>query len=79
MKASKHIGIWIRVSTELQVKEESRNTTNSVPGIYAQSQGWEVLEIYKLDAVSGKSVMGHLKPSACLQTSEVDTSPACIL
>ena len=31
----------------------------SGPGYYAESKGWEVKEVYHLEAVSGKSVIGH--------------------
>lgn len=58
MKAKK-IGIWIRVSTEMQVKGESPEHHEQRARLYAEAKGWEVVEVYKLDAVSGKSVMEH--------------------
>lgn len=56
---SKKIGIWIRVSTEMQVKGESPEHHEHRARLYAQAKGWEVVEVYKLDAISGKSVMDH--------------------
>lgn len=55
----KVVGIWIRVSTEDQVKGESPEHHEKRARAYAEARGWEVAEIYRLEAVSGKSVMGH--------------------
>lgn len=57
--ASKHVGIWIRVSTEDQVKGESPERHEHRARSYADAKGWKVREVYHLEAVSGKSVMGH--------------------
>lgn len=56
---SKQVGIWIRVSTDLQVEVESPERHEARARAYAQGKGWDVVEVYRLDAVSGKSVMGH--------------------
>lgn len=53
----KRVGIWIRVSTEDQVKGESTEHHERRARYYAESKGWQVREVYQLDAVSGKSVM----------------------
>jgi len=57
MKFSKPVGIWIRVSTEDQAKGESPEHHEKRACFYAESKGWEVKEVYHLEAVSGKSVM----------------------
>jgi len=57
MDKSKPVGIWIRVSTEDQAKGESPEHHEKRAQYYAESKGWEVKEIYHLEAVSGKSVM----------------------
>jgi site-specific DNA recombinase len=57
MGAEKHIGIWIRVSTDRQVKDESPEHHEKRARLYAEAKGWHVAEVYHLDAVSGKSVM----------------------
>ncbi len=55
---TKPVGIWIRVSTEDQAKGESPEHHEKRAQFYAESKGWEVKEVYHLEAVSGKSVMG---------------------
>ncbi len=52
----KRVGIWIRVSTEDQVKGESPETHERRARLYAEAKGWNVVEVYRLDAVSGKTV-----------------------
>jgi len=58
MASSKTVGIWIRVSTEDQAKGESPEHHKKRARFYAESKGWQVKEVYHLEAVSGKSVMG---------------------
>ena len=58
MDKGKPVGIWIRVSTEDQAKGESPEHHEKRARYYAESKGWEVKEVYHLEAVSGKSVMG---------------------
>jgi site-specific DNA recombinase len=53
---SKRVGIWIRVSTELQVKDESPEHHERRARLYAESKGWTVVEVFQLDAISGKTV-----------------------
>ncbi len=55
----KSVGIWIRVSTEDQVHGESPEHHEHRARAYAELKGWHVAEVYRLDAVSGKSVMAH--------------------
>ncbi|HYD21904.1 MAG TPA: recombinase family protein [Flavipsychrobacter sp.] len=59
MERKKSIGIWIRVSTDFQVKDDSPEHHEKRATLYAQSKDWDIQEIYRLDAVSGKSVMDH--------------------
>ena len=56
---AKPVGIWIRVSTEDQAKGESPEHHEKRARYYAESKGWNVLEVYHLEAVSGKSVKDH--------------------
>jgi len=53
---AKRVGIWIRVSTEDQVRGESPETHERRAQLYAEAKGWNVVEVYRLDAVSGKTV-----------------------
>ncbi len=59
MNTPKQVGIWLRVSTEDQVKGESLAVHEHRARAYAESKGWTVVEVYRLEAVSGKSVIGH--------------------
>lgn len=55
----KQVGIWIRVSTEEQAQGESPEHHERRARAYTEAKGWEVRETYRLEAVSGKAVMGH--------------------
>jgi len=59
LENKKAVGIWIRVSTEEQVKGDSPEHHEQRARYYAESKDWDVIEVYKLEAVSGKSVMEH--------------------
>jgi site-specific DNA recombinase len=56
---TKRVGIWIRVSTEDQAQGESPEHHEKRGRAYAEAKGWQVVETYRLEAVSGKAVMGH--------------------
>ena len=55
-ETQKRVGIWIRVSTEDQVKGESPEHHERRARLYAEAKEWQVIEVYRLDAVSGKTV-----------------------
>lgn len=55
----KQVGIWIRVSTEDQAKGESPEHHEKRAIKYAEIKDWEVVEVYHLEAVSGKAVLHH--------------------
>lgn len=59
MESKKRVGIWLRVSTEFQVESESPEHHEQRGRYYAAAKDWDVVEIYRLDAISGKSVMDH--------------------
>ena len=67
MEKAKPVGIWIRVSTEDQAKGESPEHHEKRARFYAESKGWKVKEVYRLEAVSGKSVMNHPETQRMLQ------------
>jgi len=58
-ESSKDVGIWIRVSTEDQAREEAYEHHEERARYYAKAKDWNVLEIYRLEAVSGKAVLDH--------------------
>jgi site-specific DNA recombinase len=59
MEKVKPVGIWIRVSTEDQARGDSPEHHEKRARFYAESKGWQVKEVYHLEAVSGKSLMNH--------------------
>src|SRR5471032_2448922 len=63
---SKAVGIWIRVSTEDQARGDSPEHHEQRARLYAEAQGYTIREVYKLDAVSGKSVMEHAETKRML-------------
>src|SRR5437867_1757244 len=63
----KRVGIWIRVSTEDQARGESPEHHERRARAYAESKSWKINELYRLEAVSGKSVMGHPEAKRMLQ------------
>jgi site-specific DNA recombinase len=64
---SKQVGIWIRVSTEDQARGESPEHHEKRARAYAEAKGWTVREVYHLEAVSGKSVIGHPEAKRMLE------------
>ncbi|MBS1503651.1 MAG: recombinase family protein, partial [Bacteroidetes bacterium] len=60
MTKLKRVGIWIRVSTDMQVEGDSPEHHEQRARYYIQSKvDWEIAEVYRLDAMSGKSVMDY--------------------
>ena len=56
---SKRVGIWIRVSTEDQKRGDSPEHHLDQAKTYAKLQSYDVVEIYDLTGVSGKTVKDH--------------------
>lgn len=56
---SKRVGIWIRVSTDDQVRGESPEHHERRARLYAEAKDWTVVTVYRLDATSGKTVVEH--------------------
>jgi len=67
----KQVGIWIRVSTEDQAKGESPEHHELRAKMYAEVKDWEVVEVYHLEAVSGKAVLHH--PEAQRMLKDIST------
>jgi len=68
----KSVGNWIRVSTADQARGESPEHHEKRARHYAESKDWDIKEVYHLEAVSGKSVMGH--PEAQRMLNDIKTS-----
>src|ERR1051325_3450876 len=56
---NKHVGIWIRVSTEDQAQGDSPEHHLERAKSYAAARGWTVKEVYDLAVQSGKAVTLH--------------------
>ncbi|HWD26657.1 MAG TPA: recombinase family protein [Rhizomicrobium sp.] len=56
---AKSVGIWLRVSTDEQARGESPKYHEKRARLYAEAKGWNVVEVYHLEGVSGKSVAEH--------------------
>ncbi len=63
---SKRVGIWIRVSTEDQAQGDSPQHHEHRARAYAELKDWAVIEIYHLEAVSGKAVLNHAEAQRML-------------
>lgn len=63
---SKRVGIWIRVSTEDQAQGDSPQHHEHRARAYAELKDWAVIEVYHLEAVSGKAVINHAEAQRML-------------
>ena len=63
----RRVGIWLRVSTEEQVAGESPRHHEERARAFAKAKDWRVVEVYRLDAVSGKSVREHPEAKRLLE------------
>jgi len=59
MEHKKVVGAWIRVSTDIQVEAESPEHHIMRAQLFAEAKGWHLKEIYRLDAMTGKSIMEY--------------------
>lgn len=73
METNKNIGIWIRVSTERQVDGESPEHHEMRARLYAEAKGWNVVTVYRLDAMSGKSIMEYPETKRMLKDIQSKT------
>jgi site-specific DNA recombinase len=56
---NRRVGIWVRVSTEEQAEGDSPEHHETRARYYVQAKGWQVVEVYRLEGVSGKAVSRH--------------------
>jgi len=66
----KHVGIWIRVSTQEQASGDSPEHHLARAKDYASARGWIVKEVYDLAGQSGKAVMQH--PEAVRMMKDIE-------
>lgn len=53
------VGVWIRVSTDRQVRDESPEHHEQRARYFIDAKGWELVKIYRLDGISGKGIIDH--------------------
>lgn len=63
----RNVGIWVRVSTEFQAQGDSPLHHEARARERAEDKGWEVAQVYHLEAVSGKSILWHSETQRMLQ------------
>jgi len=57
--SKKMIGIWVRVSSKMQVEKDSHIHHEMRANSFAKSRDFIVAKTYRLEALSGKSIMGY--------------------
>ena len=57
MESKKSVGLWVRVSTDMQGDSPEHHELRGRH--YAEAKGWNIAKFYRLEAMSGKSVMGY--------------------
>jgi len=65
MEQKKQVGLWVRVSTDMQ--GDSYENHEKRGRYYAEAKGWDVVKLYSLEAMSGKSVMGYSETKRMLE------------
>ena len=70
--------IYLRVSTLDQAQGESPEHHEKRARLYAEMKGWEVVEVYDLCGVSGKSVMEHPETKRMIEDVKVGRIKALI-
>lgn len=75
---SMQVGIWIRVSTEDQARCESPKNHEHRARMYAELKNWNVIELYDLSGVSGRSVIDHPEARRMLADIEAGKIKALI-
>jgi len=69
------IGIWIRVSTIDQKRGDSPEIHEKRARMYAEAKGWQVVTVYHLEGISGKSIMKQKEAKRMLddiRTKKID-------
>lgn len=66
----RRVGIWIRVSTEMQAQGDSPEHHEKRAREYATSRGWDVVEVYRLSGVSGAISLEHPEADRMLRDIE---------
>ncbi|NVK52475.1 MAG: recombinase family protein [Flavobacteriaceae bacterium] len=55
----KKVGIWVRVSSQDSVDKDNALHHEIRAKSFVQARGWKLIKIYRLEAMSGKSIMSY--------------------
>ena len=66
----KRVGIWIRVSTDMQAQSDSPEIHEKRARAHANEKGWKVVDIYHLEGLSGKEIMPYSETQRMLKDIE---------
>lgn len=75
---TKKVGIWIRVSTDRQAQGDSPEIHEKRARAYAEAKDWEVVTVYHLEGISGKSVIGQEEAQRMMADVEAGNIDALI-
>jgi site-specific DNA recombinase len=67
----RRVGLWVRVSTEMQAQGDSPETHERRAREYAAGRGWDVATVYRLHGVSGAVSLAH--PEAARMLADVES------
>ncbi len=77
MSDKKRVGIWLRVSTTMQVEQtDSLEHHERRAKAYCEAKDWTIVKIYRVEAVSGKVVFNHpsmIEMLEDIKSGEIDT------
>lgn len=77
-KQRKPVGIWVRVSTDMQAKGESPGIQEQRTRQFVESRGWDVAEVYRLEGVSGAISLEHAEAKRMLKDVEAGRIQALV-
>lgn len=55
----KEVGIWVRVSSQMSVDKDNHVHHEMRAKSFIKARDWKVAKVYRLEAMSGKSIMGY--------------------
>lgn len=67
MEISKKVGIWVRVSSQMSVDKDNHIYHEARAREFIKFRGWEVTEVYRLEALSGSSIMDYSETKRMLK------------
>lgn len=77
-RKARPVGLWVRVSTDMQVKADSPANQLARLREYVKSKGWKETALYQLDGVSGAISLEHPEAKRMLRDLEAGTIKALL-